>query len=685
MKWRTFHAVDALVQAGRAQAEHCDTVSFDLFDTLLIRRIHDPDLLKPATARFIAAKARSLGLRWTWPMVQRLRDRCERKQRLETSQHFEDHEARYPDFMGRVLREIFADRADEALLAEVTSHELEIENSMLVPRELLAQWLEELHDAGKRVLVLSDIYLPSDHLKRLIDHAGFLASVDEVVSSADTFLAKASGKGFAQVRERFGLQYGNWLHVGDNPHSDGLKPAELGITALVLRDSGEKHRKALVKRYHNYSQGQPFWKGRVVQQLMLPHEAENVPRSPLYTYGFTVMAPLLAGFIQRVADICLRDNIRRIFFFSREGWMFERVWQALAPVLYPCEDLPEVSYLYVSRMALAGASCAHQGLVATSADIVFLPAGNRDFRDVCRVFQLDVAPLVPHLARYDLAPDTVLSGAHEGFVASDRLRFNELLEDADFQSEVQAQTASANQALQRYLEAQGFFDHREVALVDIGWLGTIQRFLYDAIKHRPDAPACRGLLLGATRGIHYPTSAANTIEGMLYDRHRFDLAGSSILYARDLFEEACRAPHPTLTGYQLTEDGGFALAFRQQDDALGIAEQQQDRHFQPMQQGILDGVARYAAAARVLGYAVHEVRPWLNYLLISRLAFPRTDEIVEIRHRHHLDDFHGAHKARKAHNRAARHLWDSSPVALRWNPILRLKYFMRAMRDRLRE
>ena len=382
MKWQTFHTVDALLRAGRKQAEHCDTVSFDLFDTLLIRRIHDPDLLKPATARFIAAKARSLGLRWTWPMVQRMRDQFEREQRVETSLHFEDHEARYPDFMGRVLREIFTNRADEALLAEVTSHELEVENSMLVPREHLVHWLKELHGAGKRVLVLSDIYLPSVHLKRLIDHAGFLNSVDEVVSSADTFLAKASGKGFNLVRERFGLQYDHWLHVGDNPHSDGLKPSELGIASLVLRDSSEKHRKALIKRYYNYSQGQAFWKGRAVQQLMLPHEAENVPRPPLYNYGFTVLAPLLAGFIQGVADICLRDKIRRIFFFSREGWMFERIWQALTPVLYPCDDLPEASYLYVSRMALAGASCAHQGLVAENADIVFLPAGNRDFRDV---------------------------------------------------------------------------------------------------------------------------------------------------------------------------------------------------------------------------------------------------------------------------------------------------------------
>ena len=96
---------------------------------------------------------------------------------------------------------------------------------------------------------------------------------------------------------------------------------------------------------------------------------------------------------------CLKSGIGRLYFFSREGWLLEKIWHLLAPVLHPAAALPRASYLYVSRMALAGASCAHQGMVQSSADIVFLPAGNRDFRDLCWVFALDPAPFAPHLAR----------------------------------------------------------------------------------------------------------------------------------------------------------------------------------------------------------------------------------------------------------------------------------------------
>jgi hypothetical protein len=246
---------------------------------------------------------------------------------------------------------------------------------------------------------------------------------------------------------------------------------------------------------------------------------------------------------------------------------------------------------------------------------------------------------------------------------------------------VRKQTDPASQALQRYLEEQGFFSHSDVALVDIGWLGTIQRFLYRAIAHREDAPACHGLLFGATRGISYPTTPKNRITGIIYDRDRFDLAGSTVLYNRDLFEEVCRAPHPTLNGYRLTKEG-YELIFRRQDDTIGQAEKEQDSYFKPLQEGIVAGSKQYGVAASMLGFTLKEMKPWLSYLLLSRLAFPSTSEIEEIRHQHHLDDFHGQHRAKK--QVTGRELWKCSGAALRWRPLLRLEFFIRLIRDRLR-
>ncbi len=683
MAWQKFYSLEKLIRKGKALSDRCDVVTFDLFDTLFIRRIHDPDLVKAPVARYIAARAAQAGIVCSWQKIQKIRDHTEHLQRKETGLSFEDQEACYPVFMKKSLLQIFGKHYEDQLLDDVTRYELEMESSMLVPREKLVDWLSELHASGKKIYILSDIYLPSQHLKILVERGGFLRYTDDLVSSADTFLAKASGKAFPLVQERFGLDTSSWLHVGDNPFSDGLRPSQFGIQALVLQDGLEKHRKALIKRYVNYSRGNIFYRGRALQQLILPHDGENKARSLLYAEGYNFLGPMIGGFIQHIAEECRRLGITKLFFLSREGYTFKKVWEQCMPLLFPDGDLPEIEYLYVSRMALAGAGCAQEGLTRNGVSIAFLPPGNRDFRDLARIFQFDLELLQPHLERHHLTADTCLVPRHEGFEKTNRLRLMELLDDEGFQEEVRRQSRPSARALERYLEDLNFFDHEQVAIVDIGWLGTIQRFLYTAVRHRVDCPRLHGFLFGATRGVKFPEDLKKSVQGVIYDRDRFDLAASTILYARDVFEEACRAPHPTLDGYELTEDG-YRLKFRREDDETGLAEKEQDAYYHPLQQGIIDAAKRYGAASALLGYSLEDYRPWFHYLMISKMAFPRTLEVSVIRHKHHLDDFHGKHIPQSSKDKGRKQLWNAAELSLYCSPLLRLRYFWRHVRDVLR-
>jgi predicted HAD superfamily hydrolase len=681
----THYSLESLITTARKVAVDKKVVSFDLFDTLLIRRIHDPDLVKLPVARYISGLAGTVGSTVSWPKIQELRDSIEQQQRQKTGEKFADQEACYPVFMAELLRQLFRENYSDAILEKVTDYELSVENSMLVPRQILVQWMVELAEAGKRIFILSDMYLPASHLEKLVERAGFLHLVEAIISSADSFQAKASGEGYRLAAKNYNLEPQEWLHIGDNAHSDGLRAQEFGIDALIIHDPREDQRKAIVKRYYNYSDGKPFWRGRLLQQLMAPHEAENRKQPALYAEGYNFLGPLIGIFVQRIAELCRKENITKIFFLSREGWTFKRYWQEAMPGLYPLGGLPEVEYLYVSRMALAGASCAYQGLTKTNADIAFLPPGNRDFRDVCRIFSLDSGSFSEILDIYQLREDTCLSPIHEGYQPENRRRFEAMLTDDDFQDEVKKQTADTNTALQRYLEDVNFFDHQRVAIVDIGWLGTIQRFLFEAVAHREDVPQCIGYLFGATRGIPYPTSENNSVTGVMYDRNRFDLAASTLLYARDVFEEACRAPYPTLNGYRLDGDG-YQLVFRQTDDEIGQAEIEQDGYFAPLQQGIFDSALRFSAASALLGYSFADYKPWVNYLLVNKLAFPSTAEVVRIRHQHHLDDFHGKKKPKADFKKDIKKtLWDNSSLRLRFDPLLRARSFFRHLRERINE
>lgn len=675
MRFKTFSNLKRLIRYAERFVAEVDTVSFDLFDTLFIRRIHNPDMVKPAVARFIALKAQLLGSPyWTWEKVQGVRDRVENEQRARTGEQFDDHEARYPDFMRQTLSEIFKERMSDDLLQEITDYELAIENAMIVPRSELVVWIRKLYQQQKKILIVSDIYFPSDHLKKLIEHAGLIEFVTDVISSADTFLAKASGKAFPMIQKRYSLDTDRWLHIGDNPISDGLRPVEFGIRSLLIKDTSEKRRKTIAQIYTVFSNRRLYWKGRLLQQLMLPLEGENNPRSPLYIEGYNFLAPLVGVFVQRIAERTRELDVGRIYFLSREGWTFKKFWKRALPLMLPADLLPEVSYLYVSRLALAGASCAHWGLTQSKADIAFLPPGNRDFCDLCRVFSLDILGLRPFLKRHGLKEDDPLSPIYPGG-GKFRQKFMYLIEDPDFQSEVKKQTLPFNDALQQYLEREGFFNHQEVALVDVGWTGTIQRLLYEAVAHRGDKPRFHGFLFGASRGISFPTLPDNYVEGVIYDRDKFDFAGSTIMYNREFFEEAFRAPHAGLNGYRLKENG-FDLVFRDDKDAYSVSESKQNDHFLQLKQGILDAATRFGAASAILGFSFEDLKPWLRYLMVSKIAFPKTKEVKMIKHKFHMDDFYGKHKPPEAFLKYHKNLWDYSFSALRWNPWLRMKYYL---------
>lgn len=665
MKANTFFTAESLCHTVERRLDEWDVLTLDVFDTVLIRRVHDPEVIKRPVAAYVSQMAAMRGRAWPLEKVLEFRRRVEAVHRRRAGRAGPDFEARYPDFMRDVLRRILDQEDVEGELRRVTEYELELEAAMAVPRAAFVRLLKTARARGKRILFLTDIYLPSDYVRRILEAAGLMSLAEAVVSSADHLRAKASGAMWQDVRARFALEPARWCHIGDNPISDGARPAELGITAFVLRDGNEKWRKALPRLYWHISELAHFWKGRLVQQLMLPLEDENVPRDDLYRAGYTFFGPMLCAYVHWLAEQVRERKIGRVYFFSREGLLLHEIWKLITPLLYPDGDLPPAHYLYVSRLALAGPSCAYRGLQEDSAMITFLPPQNRDFRDVCRVFNLTLEPLLPYLRRYRLEPDTPLSHWHHAR-RKDQQRFRQLLKDVEFQEEVKRQTRAANEALQRYLQSEQFFEQEDVAVVDIGWLATIQRFLFQAVDHRADRPRFHGFLFASAGGYPYPFHPDNSVQGFIYDHQRFDFTGSCILFEQDVFEETLRAPHAGLMAYELDGDG-FRLRFREEDE-FSLHEKRQSEHYASLQQGVRDAAARYAAAAAVAGLDLRQFRLWTNYLLLSRIAFPTTREVLTLRHIHHLDDF----SARRAPMRkVSKKLWQRSAWELRFIPFLR--------------
>lgn len=88
MKHSTYYSLASLIKAGKKRARKKEIISFDLFDTLLIRRIHDPDLVKLPVARYISDLAKQQNIHKGWQTIQKMRDTIEREHRQETAKNF---------------------------------------------------------------------------------------------------------------------------------------------------------------------------------------------------------------------------------------------------------------------------------------------------------------------------------------------------------------------------------------------------------------------------------------------------------------------------------------------------------------------------------------------------------------------------------------------------------------------
>jgi len=673
LTFRTFYSLDKLIAQADKKLPDVDIVSMDIFDTLFVRRIHDPDIVKFPVARYIATRAYESNVRTTWQKVLQTRNEIEAEHRRKNGQSNPDFEARYDDFMDETLKTVFGGETPPDLLKDVADYEIDCEDKVIAVRQILLEWIKTLHRQNIRVFLISDIYLPAKYLKRLVKLKGLEPFVEEVISSADSFKAKASGAAFQLVEKKYSLDKSRWLHLGDNPISDGQQAANFGIDAFVLRDIREKQRLGISRSIAYYASRNYFWRGRNVQQIMAPLEADNQERNPLYVDGYNIFGIIFANFIHRLIEQCKERNVSRIYFCSREGWLLQKCWDRMVPGLYPTGGVPEASYLYVSRMALAKAACGSVGLPMVNAHAALLPSESRDFRDICRVFGLDIEPLRPYLESVDLSEQEILDPSPPNERIDRRQQLALLLGDEEFQGEIKRQGKTAKNALVNYLTTEKFFAQDDVALVDIGWLGTIQHFLSDAISTRTNNPRIHGFVLAATRLMPYKNDHSNYTEGLLYDSNRIDVPTSVILYIKDVLEEICRGPHPTLISYNLKSNQA-ELNFRDDKDLVAEAENQQSQYYAPLHAGILDATTQYANAVNLFNYSAIQLRPWINTVLLNRIAFPKASEISRIKHLTHQDDYAGKYRVPKKIIKQNRTLWDLSLNILRFNPFIRTYY-----------
>lgn len=417
-----------------------EIISFDLFDTLVKRNVVKPEHVHELVEREFF---RQTGIKLSDYAGRRVEAekrarRCNSKEEISLDDIFD------------VLCEI-----PEEWKSTLKKLERRTEIEVCTPNLSLQTVYEKALRAGKHIIITSDMYLDEDTIRQILYKCGYRI-YEKLYLSSSFGKCKARGSIYEIIKRDYAGCQGRILHIGDNAKGDYVIPRKKGINALLV--DGQPELLKYWKKTDAKKVDDPFLHQRLYSFL---NNHVGSKYSDAEAIGLEVLGPMLLGFCKWLYQRLKADKIEKIFFLSREGKILQEAFR----ILYPeCEI--EQAYLYVSRQALT---------VPQLADAA-------DFDEMAGIFQtLAYEPLVkiiPSLCAfdsgvfYDKLSDIGLNGDLRIDKIPDKKKSKLFFIIQELGKDI---FEMQKKYINRYLKESHFTGR--IAIVDIGWTGTMQMAL----------------------------------------------------------------------------------------------------------------------------------------------------------------------------------------------------------------
>lgn len=296
--------------------ENYKYISFDIFDTLVKRCVTNPPDVFDLIDRY--CKKNEI------PVPDDFKDK-----RI-TAERMVNQKNKRPSTIGEIY-DFFCQEygGNPAKLEEI---EKLVELNVCKPNTEIINLYHKCIEAGKKVYVISDMYLDAAFLKKILSNCG-IEGYEKIFVSCEYHETKTTGELFKKVIEEKGLEPERWLHIGDNSKGDVGSPKKLGIST-----------------YHVPYEKPQVYPVKATIREKLDFEIANRNVSILAhtlntskAMGAKVLGPLLAGFSKWLSVQLKQRDIFKVFFLSRDGYSMKKAFDLINPSGF------ETAYIYASR------------------------------------------------------------------------------------------------------------------------------------------------------------------------------------------------------------------------------------------------------------------------------------------------------------------------------------------------
>lgn len=440
----------------RAAALRTGLVSFDLFDTLLVRNFIQPMHVFDALSDHMAATAPEFA-EWF------RRNRNDAQWRVWDAAKLRGEGE---ITLAQVYDELRKRSAAVALpggigLDTVMQLECAFEIACISADARTKAVFDDLVRQGRRVILVSDMYLPLDCIEAMLKKTGIEGYFRLYLSSV-TGAPKADGTAWPLIRADLKLSKSTRIvHLGDNPVIDGKTARRHGIKSFLLTEPSLR----MSPMAHRPT---GHWLHDICHALLLQRLAGHRDDSGIDPYwlaiAYLIVVPAaigMAGFVKQVAG---QHGTGAIFFLARDGLIFQKAYEAA----WRSPDATPSRYVWCSRRCLNIAMIDE----LTGADVDFLVSGELPMTVADYVARIDLDPederVQAALLKHFPAPLELASTSEA------KLRLREMF--VELAEPIRERAQFERTGLLAHLDDVGLFDGPAV-VVDLGWRGTLQRSL----------------------------------------------------------------------------------------------------------------------------------------------------------------------------------------------------------------
>lgn len=315
------------------QIKENDVISFDIFDTLLVR-----PCVRPTDIFYLVAQ-----------VVDKLYDIDFIKLRLNAESEIGSNYLKIQDIYKHIQQK--SNLSDE-IINEIMNKEIEVETKLLTPRLDVLEFYNEAVRLNKKIIITSDMYLTEEILKNILILKGF-KNIDKLYVSSEYKKRKDDKKLFKAILND--NQNKKIFHIGDNILSDYSIPKQMGINSVFYPKIleilvGNKNYKKFINKIYGLDPLSSIFVGFGVNAFWNNSYKNDLKFifNDLNEFSNLFLAPYLIYLMKKIqGNDLIQKTYNKVYFAARDGYLLQKVYD----ILNKNNNFIESEYLYASRRA----------------------------------------------------------------------------------------------------------------------------------------------------------------------------------------------------------------------------------------------------------------------------------------------------------------------------------------------